>query len=485
MPSVRPCLVICSVAFSVAFNESSAARAADAKAPEAQDTEAELAPELLDERPPVMTLDQALAFGREHQPTFAAAKARLEAAQLDARVPGANWLPRAAAIAEVVGATVNNSTAAFITNGAVDLARVGSTHFTGTSPDWTPYLTTLGAVGLRQQVWDFGQTAAQSAAAVALEDLEKARLEGARLELDWAIAQAYYAVLASHAVLDASEQAVKRARVHRDFAWSAVKSGLRNPIELTRAEADLARYSVGAVRARRGLRLARSTLAATVGASDAQIDVEDLPEDAPALPMVDDATNRALVSAPSVRAADAVLQAEQARARAIRTLLRPSLSLTASFSVRSGKGPASTASAPDVLYGGAVPYVPNYDVGLVLAVPLFEPSLNRRADAADARASAARRDAEAVRLTVRQGVRDAIERVRMEQEALVSLRRAADAARANQDQADARFKVGLGTSTELADAEALRTEAEIQLGVGSFQLRTARAALARLLAEER
>lgn len=484
MPAVRPRRVLCLVATALSFG-APVASADDAKASRASVTEAELAPELLEDRPPVMTLDQALAFGREHQPTFAAAKARLEAAQLDARVPDASWLPRIGAVAEVVGATVNNSTAAFLTNGAVDLARVGSTHFTGTSPDWTPYLTTLGAVGLRQQVWDFGRTAAQSAAALALADLERTRLAGARLELDWAIAQAYYAVLASRAVLEASEQAVKRSRVHRDFAWNAVKSGLRNPIELTRAEADLARYLVGAVRARRGVRLARSTLAATVGSSEAQIDAEDLPEDAPALPRLDDATNRAMAADPSVRAADAAIQAEETRARTIRALLRPNLSLTASFSVRSGAGPASAASAPDVLYGGAVPYVPNYDVGLVLAVPIYEPTLNRQADAASARASAARKQAEAVRLTVKQGVRDAIERVRMEQEALVSLRQAADAARANQDQADARFKVGLGTSTELADAEALRTEAEIQLGMGSFRLRAARAALARVLAEER
>jgi outer membrane protein TolC len=58
-----------------------------------------------------------------------------------------------------------------------------------------------------------------------------------------------------------------------------------------------------------------------------------------------------------------------------------------------------------------------------------------------------------------------------------------EAARANYDQADARFKSGLGTSVELADAEALRTEADIQLALGQFDLARARAAFGRAIAE--
>ena len=57
-----------------------------------------------------------------------------------------------------------------------------------------------------------------------------------------------------------------------------------------------------------------------------------------------------------------------------------------------------------------------------------------------------------------------------------------EAAVANYAQADARFKAGLGTSVELADAEALRTEAEIQLALGKFDLARARAQLGRVIA---
>ena len=62
------------------------------------------------------------------------------------------------------------------------------------------------------------------------------------------------------------------------------------------------------------------------------------------------------------------------------------------------------------------------------------------------------------------------EAVQVAQAALIGLQRAVDAAHANYAQAEARFKAGLGTSLELADAEAVRTETEIQLAVGRYDV---------------
>ena len=67
--------------------------------------------------------------------------------------------------------------------------------------------------------------------------------------------------------------------------------------------------------------------------------------------------------------------------------------------------------------------------------------------------------------------------------ALPGFRRAVEAARANYAQADARFRSGLGTSVELADAEALRTDAEIQVALGEFQLARARSQFGRAISE--
>ncbi|HTQ48365.1 MAG TPA: TolC family protein, partial [Polyangiaceae bacterium] len=80
-------------------------------------------------------------------------------------------------------------------------------------------------------------------------------------------------------------------------------------------------------------------------------------------------------------------------------------------------------------------------------------------------------------------VNESYVQVQVSRTALVGLQNTVVAARANYDQADARFKAGIGNAVELADAEAVRTDAEIQLALGQFELARARAAFGRAIAE--
>jgi outer membrane protein TolC len=66
---------------------------------------------------------------------------------------------------------------------------------------------------------------------------------------------------------------------------------------------------------------------------------------------------------------------------------------------------------------------------------------------------------------------------------LPALQRALEAARLNYAQADARFKAGLGSGVEVADAETLLAESEIRLAMGRFELARARAIFGRMIAE--
>jgi outer membrane protein TolC len=68
-------------------------------------------------------------------------------------------------------------------------------------------------------------------------------------------------------------------------------------------------------------------------------------------------------------------------------------------------------------------------------------------------------------------------------QALPGLQQAVTAAHANYDQADARFRAGLGNAVELADAEDLRASTEINLALGQFDVAKARAAFGRAIAE--
>jgi outer membrane protein len=429
---------------------------------------------------PSMTLAQALAYARAHQPDLRAARERFLAVAADARVPSAQWLPSAGIIAEGLASTTNNSTSTVLGSSAVDLPRIGGTAIDG-SPRWQPYATTAAAIGLRQEVYDFGRIAALTAAGDALLAIERDRLEAAHLDVSLIVTQSYYAVRAAHAVLDAASQAEQRARVHRDYAEVAVKAGLRPPTERTRAMADLTRFKVGTIRATGNLRIARSVLAASVGYYGPELDTVDTNNSLPPTPSLAQVEQRALAFEPEVLQARDQQKAQQAQTRAIDSLRRPNLYLSASISGRAGGAPANNNYVPDG--AGFAPIIPNYDAGLVFSWPVLEPVVGAAVRASKQREWAYDAEIVAAQEKALAQAQQVYRQTRVAESALVALAQAAEAARANYEQADARFKSGLGTSTELADAEAIRLEAEVQQAVGRFELAKARAQLARVMGD--
>jgi outer membrane protein len=429
---------------------------------------------------PSMTLAQALEYARGHQPELRAARERFLAVAADARVASAQWLPSAGATAEIVGSSANNSTSTVLRSSDVDLPRIGGTAIQ-TKPRWQPYATTIAAVGLRQEVFDFGRIAAQVAADEALVAIERDRLQGTRLDITLFVTQAYYAVRAAWAVKLAAAQAEERAKVHRDFAEAAVKAGLRSPIERTRAAADLSRFTVGRIRAEGNIRIARSVLAAAVGYSAPELDVvagDEVTSPTPSLAQIE---QRTMANLPELLQARDRQRAQHARTAAIGATLRPNLFASASMSGRAGGAPASNgvAQAGD----GFAPIVPNYDAGLVFSWPFYEPTVDAAVGASQQREWALDAELAAAQQRARTSAQQVYRRTRVAESALEALAQSAEAARANYEQADARFRSGMGTSTELADAEAVRLDAEVQQAVGGFELATARAQLARAMGD--
>jgi len=132
---------------------------------------------------------------------------------------------------------------------------------------------------------------------------------------------------------------------------------------------------------------------------------------------------------------------------------------------------------------GLEPNVPNYSAGLVLNWPFFEPTTSARVRAAHAREHALASEVEVARQRAFSRTRQAYQSVEVAKAALAALAKSVSAARANHEQAEGRFRAGLGTATELADAEMLRLNAEVEQVIGQFQAATARAELGRAIAE--
>jgi outer membrane protein len=430
-----------------------------------------------------MTLGEALSFAREHQPAVHAALSRVRAQMETAKIPSGQWLPTVGLTLQGFGMTANNTTGTYVQPLYMDVPRIGATPSrTESTAQLQPYASTFAGAGITQELFDFGRIGAQRAAADALVDVSKHDADAARLDVEFGVEEAYFAVFAAKSVIRAADEAYERARVHRDLAKRGVDSGLRPPIELTRAEADLARYDVGRIRARGGLFVAQAVLAAAMGAPDAAIDTSGESPQPADMPSLSQAVALAQSRDPRLAAALAQLQAAERRTTAIGAEMRPDLSLTGTISGRAGGAPGTTPGS-DPAGSGWIPDVPNWGVGVVLTWPLFDGTIAARKDAAKAQEQVRHDEVDAIRLQEIATVNESFVQAQVARAALAGLANTVLAARANYDQADARFKAGIGNAVELADAEAVRTNAEIQLALGQFDLAGARAAFGRAIAE--
>lgn len=424
---------------------------------------------------PEVSLAEALELARAHQPALEAARARVAAAGEDERAAWAQWLPRAGLMAQWVASTTNNSTATVISTQAVDLPRIGATPIAG--PSMRPEVSSVVAVGVRQQVLDFGKTGADARVAAARTDIERRRLEQTALELDIAVTQAWYAVKAADAMRVAARSALDRASSHAELIAAGTRANLRAPVELARGQAEVERARVTVVRAEAAAETSRRQLAAVVGDGRDALSAAGPSPEPPALPGLEAVLEVAERSDPRLKEAEARLEAQRSLAASIGAQWRPTLSATAALSGRAGGATPSSGAVP--FGAGALPVVPNWDVGLLLTWPALEPVVLARATAAGHTEAAFA--AELVGL--RQQQRSAASLTWLEADsaarALPALEAAARAAMTAQEQADARYRLGLGTLVELTDAESLRTDAEMQLALGRLAHARATAALTR------
>jgi outer membrane protein len=431
--------------------------------------------------PRPMTLSDALVYAHEHQPAIRTALARVVARAEQAKVPSGQWLPVVGVTGQLLGGTANNTTASYVTTDFIDIPRIGGTPVS-LPGKLTPYPSTFVGAGITQELFDFGRISAQRAAADALVEVQKQDAVSERLDVDLAVDESYFAVWAAKGVLKAAEDAYTRSSVHRDLAKAGVDSGLRSPIELARAEAVLARFAIGRIRAKGGLSVAYTVLGAAIGAPDVSVDVvgeEPRPAEMPALA---EAMRQAATRDPRVRAALLQIKADEDKTSAIGAELRPELSLTGTVSGRAGGAfPSGSAGIPTG--DGWLPYVPNWDVGFVLTWPIFDGSIVARRDASRAMEQVRREELSLVREQEVAAIEQTYIQFVAARDVLPGLEQAVAAARANYEQADARFRAGLGTAVELADAEDLRASSEIDLALGRFNAARARVAFGRAIAE--
>jgi outer membrane protein TolC len=404
-----------------------------------------------------------VTFAIEHHPRIAGARAVELAAAAHTGAARLDRLPHAGVTAQLNRSTGNTSPGAFFaTPGVPPIAGAPR----GRTFDSGAWQTGLGAWAS----WDALSLIRQSSAidaALAAQAQAQATTDLARLEVAFHAADAFLSLLEAQETVRAAEAGVARAETVRTVVSTLVAQALRPGADAARLDAELAAARTQAARARQSVDVRRVQLGEALG--DAALSVEPVAPSETHEPAQEPTT--------AVHPLVAIETAQVARAEGLRgTVSAQYLPRVDLVSAVWARGSGYYGSGAD----GLAPDIPNWGAGIVVAWDLLDvPAIRARASAADAEreAAVARNDeaqlAVASQLAQASALLDGARSIT--KEAAVTL----GAARTAEAQTVARFKTGLSSVVDVADAQRVLVQAEIDDAVARLEVLRAELLLAR------
>jgi len=405
--------------------------------------------------PPVLTLGGALDYAVEHYPTVRAALEEVNASTAGVDVARGAYLPRLDSMWQSNRATANNVFGQLLPQAVIPAMSGPVLPSASTQSVWG---SAAGALFSWEPV-DLGLRRAVLASAEAVVAHARAAEGLTRLDVQNAAGSAFLAVVVAQRTAAAAEADFDRRDVLKRIVQTLVDNQLRAGAEASRADAERAAAETRLIQARQMVAIAQTTLARVLGIGGGTVAI-----DASAL---GDLPNIEIDRTPA--AAHPLLQVHQAaveQARAQETVLArtdlPRVYLQSAVFAR-GSGAQVSGVLEDGLDGLGLDRA-NWAAGLQIVVPnLFDfATLRARktAAAASTRAEAARYDEAAIAVSSEQEIAAAVLRASRAVAANTPIQLAA--AQQSEAQARARYQAGLTSLVEVADAQNLLAQAEIQ-----------------------
>lgn len=414
------------------------------------------------------SLEAAISSALANHPRVASYRAdeAVAAARVDEARTSA--LPSAGLSAELNRSTGNTVPGAFFpTQGFVPIAGAPQGKKV-TGGDWQSGISAWGN-------WDVLSLSREAAAldiALAGRREAEAATRAQLLEVAYRTADAFLLLVEAGEAVRAANASLGRARVLVTVTQPLVDQNLRPGVDLARARAELANAQTLLARAEQSREVRRAQLAEAMGLVGAHVDAEpggllgalaDVGAHAPS-----DASRHPDV----LRAAAAADRLAQAQ-RLVEVEYLPRLDLVAALWLR-GSGSYGSPAA------GVVPDVPNWAAGAVVTWSILDiPTLRARARATDASYEAARSRRDEALLAVSgqlasaAAVLDGAMKVARQTPATLS------AAQGAEQQAAARYEAGLAALVDVADAQRVLAQAELDDAVARLEVRRALLLLAR------
>lgn len=417
-------------------------------------------------------LAQAVELALRNYPAVRAAQARVQAAEAGVDLARTSYLPRLDLLWQSVRATRNNVSAQFPPQPVVP-------GISGPVLDksWDhAWMSQAGAL-LSWEPFDFGFRGAQTELARAAARQAGADVGVTRLDVALAAAEAFIVLLAAQEAARAAQANVDRWEVLTRSVKTLVDQQLRPGVDLSRAEAEFALARNQLIQAQQSVELGSATLAEGLGFRDAEVRIDAGP--LLSLPAIADLPAPEFRGHPLLARQEAAIQTVEARKAAVDSAYYPRVNLQLSFSDRgSGFGPGGQVLEPE---DGVHPDRYNWVAGVTVYFPMmdyFGVRARGRLEEALAISERSRADQILLNLTMQdRRVRAVFDGARKVAANTPVQLKAAQEAHAR---ARSRYDTGLGTLTEVAEAQRLLAQGEIDDALARLGVWRALAAAARV-----
>jgi outer membrane protein len=403
-----------------------------------------------------LTLEQAIQVAADRYPAVKAALEQVSASQAGVDVAHSSYLPRLDSLWQSNLASVNNIFGQVLPQSVIPAMSGPVLPTTSGQGVWG---SATGAL-FSWEPLDFGLRRAQVAGADAALTQARAGESLTRLDVQRNAASAFLDILAAQRAVAAMQADVERRDVLARIVHALADNQLRPGAEASRADAERAAAQTRLIQAQRTLILAQTTMgrALGMGTGSVQIDAAGLLERLP--------DRQAGAGPPSAHPLARVRQASVDVARAQEEVLTrtdyPRVYLQSSVFAR-GSGASANGTLDSGLDGLALDRA-NWAAGIQIVFPnVFDfSSLRARktAAAASERAAAALYDEALLAISSEQAAAAAMTQAARAVAANTPVQLAA--ARQSETQARARYQAGLASITEIADAQSLLAQAEVQ-----------------------
>jgi len=415
-----------------------------------------------------LTLEQAVECAARN---YGAVKVSTEQSSAAAAAIGfarTAYLPKVDGLAQVNRATRNNVFGILMPNSVIMPISGPPNPENSATNVWGSAVGVL----VSWEPFDFGLRQAQVDVAQAGRRRADAAVERTRFDVSVAAADAFLTILAAEQTVEAAKAGVERARTLSGLVAALVKADLRPGADASRAHAELAIAKTHQIQAEQAVEMAKAALR-QYGVNAVTVDAGKLLEPPPgdAISSMGSQENH-----PAMREQQAALQESAARMKVLDRSYFPK------FNLQSGLYARGTGANPDFSTSGGLvglgPNIHNWGAGFSATLPLLDFKIlreKRAIESAQAWAETARATQIGQDLDARQARAQAM--LNGSLRVLANLPVQIESARTAETQATARYRAGLGTLAEVADAQRLVTQSEIDLRLG--RLAVWRAHLAR------